>query len=513
MKNIYIILTIVIAFINNSCNNEEQSSELLHDKTNVYKAITRTSYIGGTISGEKKAYIGDGTYRYTLSFSRQNNPIGIKISAVGGEAKIKNPSSNRYQTSLTQIIPKGIVQYSFDVLWTKAEKSAVLMVRPYNSTIELNADLKDINIEMKPFTINAPKTFELGNAITFWCSYPLNKDTNIKWVYDKGLFSEITQSASVNQGKFQIDLKSIQPFKTSSIGVEVYDFFINVIGTKEYFLARKGNTNLFNIGPQISGNNSLVLYDSYTYQFNVSSDLTNIKWEENEYIRYISNKNQYSVQLNPIKAGKSTIRVSYNYKNSTEYYHNNIPITITSVFPSIIGNKNICYNTTQNLSIKNIPSQALVQWNTDGGTSPMEYTGNVFMCKNISSTIRKSNINATITLPSKYSFNINSYVNLFNPTAPFEKGRITDDAVIEADHGSGETSVSLYGYPTWATNFTWSSPNAYSIEVQGQNWTTFYYNSFEVWETEAEVKVKYQSPCGDWYEVAKILPIVRRERQ
>ena len=70
------------------------------------------------------------------------------------------------------------------------------MVRPEKSTIELTADLRNINVKMKPMPINAPSTFELGDTITLWCNYPINKDTDIKWTYDKNLFAEISQSAS-----------------------------------------------------------------------------------------------------------------------------------------------------------------------------------------------------------------------------------------------------------------------------------------------------------------------------
>ena len=40
------------------------------------------------------------------------------------------------------------------------------MVRPEKSTIELTADLRNINVKMKPMPINAPSTFELGDTIT-----------------------------------------------------------------------------------------------------------------------------------------------------------------------------------------------------------------------------------------------------------------------------------------------------------------------------------------------------------
>ena len=138
------ISLIIVFIICNSCNKEDQC--ILSNEDINSEVTTRTSYIGGTISGEKSPYVGDGTYRYTLSFNKQSNPIGIKISAVGGGAKIKDPSTNRYGNEYTKSIPKGTSQYSFDVLWTQPESSAVLMIRPNNSTIELTADLRDINV-------------------------------------------------------------------------------------------------------------------------------------------------------------------------------------------------------------------------------------------------------------------------------------------------------------------------------------------------------------------------------
>ena len=94
----------------------------------------------------------------------------------------------------------------------KAGSNSTLMVRPEKSTIELTADLRNINVKMKPMPINAPSTFELGDTITLWCNYSINKDTGIKWTYDKNLFAEVSQSASVTQSKFQINLKSKQAF-------------------------------------------------------------------------------------------------------------------------------------------------------------------------------------------------------------------------------------------------------------------------------------------------------------
>lgn len=234
MINKYISLIIVL-IICNSCNKEDQC--ILSNEDISSEVTTRTSYIGGTISGEKSPYVGYGYYTYTLSFSKQNDPIGITLSAVGGEARFRNPYTNKYETTLKTPIPKGQTQYSFDVLWTKAGDAAI-MVRPNNSTIELNADLRNINVQMKPFAINAPTTFELGSTITLWCNYPINKDTDIRWSYNKSLFSEISQTASVEQSRFQINLKSIKPFSSSEIGIEVYDYYNNWLGVKEYLPIR-----------------------------------------------------------------------------------------------------------------------------------------------------------------------------------------------------------------------------------------------------------------------------------
>lgn len=507
MRNKYRFLLLAIAFISNSCNKDEQSSELLYTNSEI---TTRAVYIGGTISGEKNPYVGYGYYTYTLSFSKQNNPIGITLSAVGGEARFRNPYTNKYETTFSTSISKGQTQYSFDVLWTKAG-DATIMVRPNNSTIELNADLKNINVQMKPFAINAPTTFELGSAITLWCNYPINKDTDIRWSYSKSLFSEISQTASVEQSKFQINLKSIKPFSSSEIGIEVYDYYNNWLGVKEYFLARKGSYSFRNIGPLITGDTSLILYNIYTYLFDVSSNLSNIQWEDNEYIRCIGNKKQYSIRVNPIKAGNTEIQVSYNYKNSTEKFYSTIPITITSnlpTFPAITGSTNICYGSTQNYSISNLPPQATVQWTTSGGTYPTSYNGEIFECTNISPNITTSTLSANITLPSNYSFNINSSVKLLNPATTFDKGYIGNDAVIAVDKSKGITEVYLYNYPYWATNFTWSTTGRVSnISPQGQSWTSIHYSVPVINFGDVVVTVKYQSPCGEWYELSQIIPI------
>ena len=298
-KNIFFVL--LICLISSSCNKEEQTDEL-QDKDFYSDVTTRASYISGTITGEMNPYVGDGYYTYDLSIPIQKQAVGIRISAVGGEARFKTNYQERFESTWVTQIPAGKKHFPINVLWTKAGSNSTLMVRPEKSTIELTADLRNINVKMKPMPINAPSTFELGDTITLWCNYPINKDTDIKWTYDKNLFAEISQSASVTQGKFQIDLKTIQPSKESDIRVEVSDFFLNSIGNKEYFVARTGSHKLSNmIAPQISGNTLLKQYSTYTYTLSLSSNLSNIQWVDNEYIKCIQDKNGYSVKLKSYK--------------------------------------------------------------------------------------------------------------------------------------------------------------------------------------------------------------------
>ena len=83
-KNIFFVL--LICFINSSCNKEEQTDEL-QDKDFYSDVTTRASYISGTITGEMNPYVSDGYYTYDLSIPIQKQSVGIRISAVGGEAR------------------------------------------------------------------------------------------------------------------------------------------------------------------------------------------------------------------------------------------------------------------------------------------------------------------------------------------------------------------------------------------------------------------------------------------
>ena len=164
-KNIFFVL--LICFINSSCNKEEQTDEL-QDKDFYSDVTTRASYISGTITGEMNPYVSDGYYTYDLSIPIQKQSVGIRISAVGGEARFKTNYQERFESTWVTQIPAGKNHFPINVLWTKAGSNSTLMVRPEKSTIELTADLRNINVKMKPMPINAPSTFELGASS---CSY------------------------------------------------------------------------------------------------------------------------------------------------------------------------------------------------------------------------------------------------------------------------------------------------------------------------------------------------------
>lgn len=83
---------------------------------------------------------------------------------------------------------------------------------------------------------------------------------------------------------------------------------------------------------------------------------------------------------------------------------------------------------------------------------------------------------ATIVLPSGFTIEKESYLRLFNPNASFEKGNLVPDQI---DAVNANITVSLMGYPNWATNFTWSSTNVSEICIQGQSWTCISYNSLK----------------------------------
>ena len=103
-KNIFFVL--LICFINSSCNKEEQTDEL-QDKDFYSDVTTRASYISGTITGEMNPYVSDGYYTYDLSIPIQKQSVGIRISAVGGEARFKTNYQERFESTWVTQIPAG----------------------------------------------------------------------------------------------------------------------------------------------------------------------------------------------------------------------------------------------------------------------------------------------------------------------------------------------------------------------------------------------------------------------
>ena len=116
--------------------SEEQTDEL-QDKDFYSDVTTRASYISGTITGEMNPYVSDGYYTYDLSIPIQKQSVGIRISAVGGEARFKTNYQERFESTWVTQIPAGKNHFPINVLWTKAGSNSTLMVRPekkYNRT-------------------------------------------------------------------------------------------------------------------------------------------------------------------------------------------------------------------------------------------------------------------------------------------------------------------------------------------------------------------------------------------
>ena len=103
-KNIFFVL--LICFINSSCNKEEQTDEL-QDKDFYSDVTTRASLHKRYYYGRNEPYVSDGYYTYDLSIPIQKQSVGIRISAVGGEARFKTNYQERFESTWVTQIPAG----------------------------------------------------------------------------------------------------------------------------------------------------------------------------------------------------------------------------------------------------------------------------------------------------------------------------------------------------------------------------------------------------------------------
>ena len=485
-KNIFFVL--LICFINSSCNKEEHTDEL-QDKDFYSDVTTRASYLSCTITGEMNPYVSDGYYTYDLSIPIQKQSVGIRISAVGGEARFKTNYQERFESTWVTQIPAGKNHFPINVLWTKAGSNSTLMVRPEKSTIELTADLRNINVKMKPMPINAPSTFELGDTITLWCNYSINKDTGIKWTYDKNLFAEVSQSASVTQSRFQINLKSKQAFKNSDVGVEVHDFYINSIGAKEYFMARKSNISFPNMGPQIDGYRNIEQYKEYIYSINDSKAHT-FYWTGKN-IKIVSGQNSSTVTIVPTQPGNASVKVSYKYKNQTDNFTNELPLSVSKTSMQLIGPDVICDNGT--FSIKNFPTKATVDWIVGNDLYSQLNQASPAITLNNLGTPGGSSIYTTLTA----IVHTKEYTVQFSKPITFNVSGIqeNDHDIIYGYLSQSGGECGLNPIPEGAHDFHWSVDCDWEVDMQGYYFTTFSSrNSHEI--ERVCVTVDFINACG-----------------
>lgn len=516
MKKILLLLILILNFT--SCDKRES------EKTSSASITSRSTYINGTISGNMNPIIGI-VYTYKLSFSKLSNVAGIKVSSATGGVFFRDPDlPDRFTNVLDVYVGEnGKTEFSFDVLWTQESTSGSLIITPSSgSVIQINASLSKINVKMNPIKINVPDKIELGSTITFWGNCPLNKNSSrINWSYDQNIFSEISQSASESLGKFQIDLKCIQSCKQTNVKVEIsrplpFDFNSPEGPIPVYYVFRKGSIDLYKIGPQIIADyeGQLAQYSIHGFKLDVSSNLSNIEWEDNAYIKCIGNRHQYSAEFNPVKAGKSVLAVTYNYKNSKERFRSTIPIEIYETPLTIAGNKDICYHSSGIYSIDNLPPKATIFWNSSLGTEPLSSTERTFTCKNVDKKIEEIQLYATITLPSGYSFKISKPIDLFNSAdQSFDKGIIKDTQLYKAADSPFAINLEINA-PSWAKNFFWSVKNAGKIMIQEREpYSDVFLGNNDPKVNSIIVTVDYESPCGDKYSVTQDIPIIRKQHK
>lgn len=480
----------LITLLCNSCNTEDQILSVLLYKNVNLEATTRTSYLKGTITGEMNPYVGDGTYTYRINISSQKNPIGVRISAVGGNAKFKRTNQGQFRDVLEVQIPTGSTQFLFDVLWTKADNGAVIMVRPNKSTIELTADLKNINVQMKPMVINITNPFELGDTTTLWCNYALNKDINIKWIYDKNYFSEISQNASVALSKFEIDLKSIKACKGSDISVEVHDFFINSIGARSYFTARKSSRHFDNIGPQINGQQNVMQYKNYVYSI-TDSKAHSFSWTGDN-IMILEGQNSSAITIVPVNIGIAYIKVSYKYEGLTDIFTNEYTLNVTKTSMKLRGPDIICDEGT--FTIENFPESATVDWVVnDGLFSVLNRTNPTITLKNLALP-GGSSINANITA----TVHMNSISVAFSKPFTFNISGIQEDNHnITGYFFEYEGHCELSPVPIDASDFVWQIDNGWSVDMQGYHIVSFSSTNGKPFSGLVWVTVSFTDGCGN----------------
>ena len=495
-----LFLLLLVSTIYYSCNNEEQDALRVN---NFQKNVTtRSGVISGTLSGSKAPYIGDGLCRYRLDFPTQSNPVGFIISSQGGNAAFRLFENElRFGRTLRVTLQKNTSYLDFDVLWTTECNDACLMVRPeVNSTIKLSADLRNIQVKMRPIVVNGPSTFELGSQITFWCSYPLHSTTEVKWKYNGAEFSKISETKLLDEKKAELKLKSIKSIVNSSVKVEIADCYPNEINAFNYFITRKGEFNCINIGPQIVGPKDVRQYNKYSYSIN-DVKASSFSWSATN-AKIVKGQNTSSVTLIPLEKGPGTVNVTYKYNGGSDVFSNEYSFDVSEHSMKIKGPDVICENDYGTYSVVNPIDGATFDWKLSENiySSPFwEYLNRTepFVILDNIAIPGGSFINSMLGVTIRFN---EFSVKLFKPIT-FAMGGIQEDNhdIIGNFFSGGDAYFELSPVPVGASDFVWrvdSHGGANYTCMQGYYFTECSSQNRDIPQSGTAV-VEYTDKCGN----------------
>ena len=101
---------------------------------------------------------------------------------------------------------------------------------------------------------------------------------------------------------------------------------------------------IFHMGPQIDGYRNIEQYKEYIYSINDSKAHT-FYWTGKN-IKIVSGQNSSTVTIVPTQPGNASVKVSYKYKNQTDNFTNELPLSVSKTSMQLIGPDVICDNGT-----------------------------------------------------------------------------------------------------------------------------------------------------------------------
>ncbi len=364
---------------------------------NELQRVSTKSNVEANLSGEKNPKVGERTYIYKLSYSKLKNAASINISFTGSARPFIKSGSN-YYTNLNEVYLKsGSTGYEIEVVWTQEARNATLIVTAHNtSIIKINASLAIESVTRNPVNVTYTSPIELGSTVHFTAPYELiNVMHRAIWNYDSKHFTKIDESESPSLSKYQLSLRVDAPFAVSNVDLDINEI-IQYNGTDYQYPVRKASTRLFRVGPEITGSQNCIQYNTYDFELSEANNISNITWEDNTNIDYIGDRDKAKISICPLTVGTITIKVSYNYKNRTERYTSTYELNVSSKDIFISGPDYICGSDVNGVyNVNNLPVKSTVNWS-------VENSGNITLYQDTPYenyvTVQKPNSSMTLVL-------------------------------------------------------------------------------------------------------------------